>query len=191
MRRGWVDGWSPFFPAKEQRAALEAAGVTVIYEWGKVPNNDTTLADFIQALRRRDTVVVYGMNALARTVEEYDDHLADVAGNGRMIEDLLTGKTFEIDGILPYATGRRRILTANRTKSKKEAKRRGKLGGKPPLPPLEDMKAAKLIWRDKSIETNEEAAVLIGRTPYWCRRYLGGPSGRPKGFDKRRKPKSK
>lgn len=183
MRRGWVDGWSPFFPAKEQRKALEEAGVTVIYEASK----DINIDEFLRATRKRDIVVVYGMNALAKTVEEYDNRTADLAARGLMVEDLLTGETFDVKGVLPYATGRSRILTANRVRSKKEAKRRGKLGGKPPLPPLEDMKAAKLIWRDKSIDTNEEAAEKIGRSPYWCRRYLGGPSGRPKGFDKARR----
>lgn len=183
MRRGWVDGWSPFFPAKEQRQALEAAGVEVIYEASK----DITIEEFLRATRKRDTIVVYGMNALARTIEDYDNRVGDLATRGLMVEDLLTGQTFEADGVLPYATGRSRILTANRVKSKKEARRRGKLGGKPPLPQVDDMKKAKLIWRDKSIDTNEEAAEKIGRTPYWCRRYLGGPSGRPKGFSKDRK----
>lgn len=183
MRRGWVDGWSPFFPAKEQREALEASGVKPIYEAGR----DNGITEFLRAMRRNDTVVVFGMNALARTVDEYDNRVADITARGIKIEDLLTGSTFDPAGVLPYATGRSRILTANRVKSKKEARRRGKLGGKPALPPVEDMKKAKAIWRDKSIDTNEEAAALIGRTPYWCRRYLGGSSGRPKGFDKARR----
>lgn len=183
MRRGWVDGWSPFFPAKEQREALEAAKVRPIYEAGK----DNGIEEFLRACRRGDAVVVYGMNALARTVDDYDARIADLAARGVKVEDLLTATTFDPTGVLPYATGRSRILTANRVKSKKEARRRGKLGGKPPLPPVEDMKKAKLIWRDKSIETNEEAAALIGRSTYWCRTYLGGPSGRPKGFSKDRK----
>lgn len=183
MRRGWVDGWSPFFPAKEQREALEAAKVKPIYEAGK----DNGFSEFMRAMRRGDTIVVYGMNAIARTVDGYDAAIAEIVKRGLKIEDLLTGTIFDSAGILAYATGRSRILTANRVKSKKEARRRGKLGGKPPLPPVEDMKKAKLIWHDKSIDTNEEAAEMIGRTPYWCRRYLGGPSGRPKGFSKDRK----
>lgn len=186
-RRGWVDGWSPFFPAKEQREAMEAAGVEVIYEAKKSPNKDTTIADYIQALRQRDTVVVYGMNALAKTVDEYDIRIAQLAKDGRKIEDLLTGKTFDGDGILPYALGRSRILSANRMRSPKAARAQGKLGGKPPLPPVEDMKEAKRIWKDLSISTNDEAAAMIGRTTYWCRAHLGGPSGRPKGFSKDRK----
>lgn len=185
MRRGWVDGWSPFFPAKEQREALEAAKVKPIYEAGK----DNGFAEFMRSMRRGDTIVVFGMNAIARTVDGYDAHIAEIVKRGLKVEDLLTGTSFDSAGILAYATGRSRILSANRIRSKKVARAQGKLGGKPPLPPVENMVEAKRIWKDKSIETNDEAAALIGRTTYWCRTYLGGPSGRPKGFDKRRKPK--
>lgn len=184
MRRGWVDGWSKFFPAKEQRDALESAKVRPIYEAGK----DNGIDEFLRAMRRGDTVVVYGMNALARSVDAYDALIADIATRGLKVEDLLTATSFSADGILAYATGRSRILTANRVKSHKEAARRGKLGGKP-ANILQKMtqKQAERIWKDKSISTNAEAAELIGQNEQWCRRNLGGPSGRPTGFSKDRK----
>lgn len=184
MRRGWVDGWSKFFPAQEQRDALESAGVKPIYEAGK----DNGIDEFLRAMRRGDTVVVYGMNALAKSVDIYDDRIADIAKRGLKVEDMLTGTNFNADGILGYATGRSRILTANRTKSKKEAARRGRLGGKPPnILQKMTQKQAERIWKDLSISTNAEAAELIGQNAQWCRRNLGGPSGRPKGFDKARR----
>lgn len=184
MRRGWVDGWSKFFPAKEQRDALEESKVKPIYEAGK----DGTLAEFLRACRRGDVIVVYGMNSLAQKVDVYDATIADIARRGLEIEDMLTKTIFSADGILAYATGRSRILTANRTKSKKEAARRGAMGGKPPNI-LQKMtkEQAKRIWKDLSIRTNAEAAEMIGQNEQWCRRNLDGPSGRPKGFDKARR----
>lgn len=176
MRRGYING-SERYPAKEQRRVLEEARVKVIYE----ESARERLADFIGAMRRGDTMVVEGLNVLAKTRPELFDVLTTLNDKGIAVEWAGTGLQAPLSVVAAVVGDLSKIAGERRIKSLEDAARRGGLGGAPAKPVS---KGARAIWRDLSIPTNADAAKLIGLSERQCYRKWKA-SGRKAGWPSR------
>jgi DNA invertase Pin-like site-specific DNA recombinase len=172
MLRGWIDA-TPRFPAKPQRAALEAAGCRHIYE-----RNGEKLSDFVRGLRRGDTIVVDGLDRLARRRADFLRAFSEIEKRGCQVMDARTGHVVTSTCVTLVATAFSRMAGELRLPTNRAAKALGELGGRPKAKLQRDQRE---IWTDKNIPTNQEAADLIGvSTRTLFRRF--GSSGRPSGF---------
>ena len=177
-RVAWVRA-SPRHPAKSQRAAvMQHAGL--VYDEA----DGETVAGMIDALRPGREVYVHGVHRLAPTRQELGAALAGIHAKGAKLYDTeaqvwVDPGSFEaVVAALGVLLGERRMPTTAL------ARKRGKLGGKPPSLAKVSRAEALAIWRDKSI-TNEEAARRIGLSVRTCYRRFKD-SGREAGWPKRK-----
>jgi hypothetical protein len=88
--RGWIRH-SPRYPAKEQIAAIEGAGVKLHYS---TTDNDT-LADLFRGLMRGDHLYVLGTHRLGATRAEYAESLEECRRKRITIHDLERGEVID------------------------------------------------------------------------------------------------
>ena len=176
MRRGYAR-YSPRFPIKAQRDALEAAGCKTIYEESSGEGRDAAIA----SLRKGDTLVVDGLHRLGTSRAELLEAVEAIAARGARIEDARTGRTADSATVAWVVEAMIAIAGEARIPTRAEAVRRGKLGGGKKKKVAMTKREAQRMWLDKTIETNAEAAAQIGvgvRTLY---RWFGA-SGRLAGW---------
>jgi DNA invertase Pin-like site-specific DNA recombinase len=181
-KRGYVRA-TPRFPIKQQIETLLAAGVTErdIFVEGR---GIETWATFIKRLRRGEAVVVDGLHRLGVNRQDIHAALRDVAAKGGIVIDAANGCVpVDARALAAVAEAYRVISGELRIPTATEAKRRGKLGGRPPVLMDKKTKANKRIWM--TAKSNPDAERKTGLSTVTMRRWWG-PSGRPGGWPSRK-----
>ncbi len=165
-----------------QRAALRDAGCERIYEdtVGGSRAERPGLKQAMEILRRSDTLVVWRLDRLARSLKhliELSERI-DAAGVGlRSVQESIDTTTssgrlfFHLMGALGEFE---RNLIRERTRAGLEAARkRGKVGGRPRALSDGDLKAARALLASDDMSV-EEVARRVGVSPATLYRYLPG-----------------
>ena len=184
-RIGWVRG-SSRFPAGPQRAALEAAGVTVIWST-EVGETIPDLWRAIEGGKRGDHLCVVGTHRLGASRVEYAATLELCARKGVIVENLETGAIVDaaayaaVAGDIAVINGEVRMkgeVLASKRKSYATAGRKLQDGAR-------SITECKRIWFDvHKVVTDGEAAALCGVSKRTLLRWFGS-SGRAAGWPKR------
>lgn len=160
--RGWIRH-SPRYPARQQAAALEAAGVKLSYS----TEADETLADLFRGLMRGDHLYVLGTHRLGATRAEYAESLDECRKKRITIHDLERGEVIPAETLVAasamVADDLREIMGELRQAGGKLAKKRRdySTSGRPLKQGAMSAVEAESVWRDMSI-TVREAQQITG-----------------------------
>lgn len=154
---------SPRHSEKAQRTALEGAAPGVIIVGDNASN-------FIRQLRRGDVALVVTLARLASTRRALDAAMDAVHAKGVVIVEAATGrrsdKAADVQKMLIEATDE--LATDRRALTPKQARKFGKMGGRP-VPERLPEKDAEREWFDVRNETTIEALI---KCPGWTLRSL-------------------
>lgn len=141
------------------------------------------LTNAIDYLRKGDTLVVWKLDRLARSLKQLIETIELFDSKGISLHSLTEnidtsnagGKLiFQIFGALAEFE---RSLIRERTKAGLEsARKRGRIGGRPPALSADDLKAAKAMLKDPDITMNE-IAQRLNISPSTLYRHLPGGRG--------------
>lgn len=172
---------SPNWPEPKQRKLLEKAGVSKILmdkHHGALIERERVK----KLCRRGNTLAVAGLGRLGTGPDDLREQLADIFGRGAVVWDVLVKATIDtdkLDAMEAYGRARSDWLGERTLPGRKVAKERGKLGGRPKEPLELHEIAAKRIWFNMKIPTDQDAARQIGKSVSYCRG-LWRKSGRPR-----------
>ena len=168
-----------------QLDALTAAGCERVFEEkaSGAQRDRPRLAAAVEYMREGDTLVVWKLDRLARSVKQLIETVDDLDGRGigfRSLTEAIDTTTpggklvFHIFGAL--AEFERSIIRERTNAGLKFARDRGRLGGRPPALSAEDLAAARAMLRDPGI-TVEAVAKRLGVAPSTLYRHLPGGRG--------------
>lgn len=172
--------------AELQTDALSAAGCEKIYveKASGAQRDRPELIGALSYMRKGDTLVVWRLDRLARSLKQLIETVEDLETKGMKFCSLTEaidtstsgGKlVFQIFGAL--AEFERSLIRERTTAGLLAAKARGRVGGRPPALSPADIKAAKAMLSDPDI-TVEQVAEKMGVAPSTLYRHLpGGRSG--------------
>lgn len=166
-----------------QRAALDAAGCTRVYEeTSSGANRDRPeLAAALDYMREGDTLVVWKFDRLARslkqlieTVEILEEHGVGFRSLTEAIDTTTPGGrlVFQIFGAL--AEFERGVIRERTRAGLDAARARGRVGGRPPKLKAADLKVAKALLADPEINVSDVARRL-GVSPATLYRHIPAP----------------
>lgn len=152
-----------------QRDALDLAGCQTIYEErasGKVKERPE-LVNMLKALRRGDTVVVWKLDRLGRSLSHLVQIMDDLTARGITIESVTqkldtssaTGKMF-VHFFAILAEWERNLISERTHAGLKAARARGRKGGAPTKLNSNDIREARALLRDPSITVTDVAKRL-------------------------------
>jgi DNA invertase Pin-like site-specific DNA recombinase len=163
MKRGYIRASAHYSP-KSQLAALLAAGVSerAIYTDLKAPTvSDLPQRDLcIKSLRPGDTICVVGTHRLGVNRKDLIDILKQVDAKGASVEDVELGVVITANAAKSVAQAVAVWAGELRMPSKKAARERGKLGGRPIIEPAMPKTEAAKHWYNLAI-TGDEALALM------------------------------
>jgi DNA invertase Pin-like site-specific DNA recombinase len=168
-----------------QLDALKAAGCERVFveKASGAQRDRPELALALEYARAGDTLVVWKLDRLARSMKQLIETVEGMAARGvgfrSMTEAIDTttagGKlVFHIFGAL--AEFERSIIRERTNAGLRAARDRGRLGGRPPALSLQDVAAAKAMLSDPEI-TVEEVAKRLGVAPSTLYRHMPGGRG--------------
>ena len=168
-----------------QLDALKAAGCERVFveKASGAQRDRPELALALEYARADDTLVVWKLDRLARSMKQLIETVEGMAARGvgfrSMTEAIDTttagGKlVFHIFGAL--AEFERSIIRERTNAGLRAARDRGRLGGRPPALSLKDVAAAKAMLSDPEI-TVEEVAKRLGVAPSTLYRHMPGGRG--------------
>lgn len=168
-----------------QLDALRSAGCDKIFEEkaSGAQRERPELTAALEFVRKGDTLVVWKLDRLARSLKQLIETVELLAGRGiglrSLTESIDTGNAggklvFHVFGALAEFE---RSIIRERTKAGLEAARaRGRTGGRPPVLTEKDLAAARALLADPAI-TVEEAARRLNVAPSTLYRHLPGGRG--------------
>lgn len=137
----------------------------------------TAALDF---MRRGDTLVVWKLDRLARSIRQLIETIEDLEGRGigfrsltEAIDTTTSGGRLVFHIFAGLAEFERSIIQERTRAGLAAARERGRLGGRPPALSKEDLAAAKAMLRDPVI-TVEQVAKRLGVAPSTLYRHLPG-----------------
>lgn len=167
-----------------QRDALQQAGCRVIYEEAASGKSAARpeLEQCRKALRAGDTLVVWRLDRLGRSLTDLVQIVADLEQRGVYFESLTEQiETGSAAGKLQFHVFAalaefERSLIRERTRAGLDAARaRGRSGGRKPKLGAKDVKEIQVLWRDKSISVADIARRYgVSRTTLY--KHLGTPA---------------
>jgi DNA invertase Pin-like site-specific DNA recombinase len=163
-----------------QLDALKAAGCEKVFteKASGAQRDRPQLAAALDYMRSGDTLVVWKLDRLARSLKQLIETVEELGGRGvglrSLTESIDTGTTggrlvFHIFAAL--AEFERGVIRERTRAGLDAAKARGRLGGRPPALNAKDLAAAKAMLRDPEI-TVEEVARRLGVAPSTLYRHL-------------------
>jgi DNA invertase Pin-like site-specific DNA recombinase len=136
-------------------------------------------------MRRGDTLVVWKLDRLARSIRQLIETIEDLEKRGigfrsltEAIDTTTSGGRLVFHIFAGLAEFERSIIQERTRAGLAAARERGRLGGRPPALSKEDLSAAKALLRDPAI-TVEQVAGRLGVAPSTLYRHL--PGGRSTG----------
>jgi len=165
-----------------QLDALTAAGCEKVFEEkaSGAQRDRPQLTAAIEYMRQGDTLVVWKLDRLARSMKQLIETVEGLDGRGigfRSLTEAIDTTTpggklvFHIFGAL--AEFERSIIRERTTAGLKAARDRGRLGGRPPALSAADLAAARAMLSDPEI-TVEAVAKRLGVAPSTLYRHLPG-----------------
>jgi len=165
-----------------QRDALTGAGCEKLFEEtaSGAQRDRPQLQAAIDYMRQGDTLVVWKLDRLARSMKQLIETVEDLDARGigfRSLTEAIDTTTpggklvFHIFGAL--AEFERSIIRERTSAGLKAARDRGRLGGRPPALSAEDLSAARAMLRDPEI-TVEAVAKRMGVAASTLYRHLPG-----------------
>lgn len=168
-----------------QLDALQAAGCEKVFEEkaSGAQRDRPQLKAAVAYMRDGDTLVVWKLDRLARSIKQLIETVEELEGRGigfRSMTEAIDTTTpggrlvFHIFGAL--AEFERSIIRERTMAGLASAKARGRLGGRPPALSAEDLAHARALLRDPEI-TVEQVAKRLGVVPSTLYRHLPGGRG--------------
>ena len=165
-----------------QLDALKAAGCEKVFEEkaSGAQRDRPQLTAAVEYMRQGDTLVVWKLDRLARSMKQLIETVEGLDGRGigfRSLTEAIDTTTpggklvFHIFGAL--AEFERSIIRERTTAGLKAARDRGRLGGRPPALSAADLAAARAMLSDPEI-TVEAGAKRLGVAPSTLYRHLPG-----------------
>jgi DNA invertase Pin-like site-specific DNA recombinase len=144
-----------------QRDALQRAGCVQLYEEkasGKAANNRAELANVLRALRNGDTLIVWRLDRLGRSLHDLVNIVNDLHDRGIGFESLTEkidtstaqGRMF-FGFMASMAQYMRDVIRENTAAGLKAARARGRMGGRPVSLDDQAVKEIRAMLRDDSI----------------------------------------
>jgi DNA invertase Pin-like site-specific DNA recombinase len=138
----------------------------------------------IEFMRKGDTLVVWKLDRLARSLKQLITTVEDLESQGigfrsltESIDTTTSGGRLIFHIFASLAEFERSVIRERTKAGLQAAHARGRLGGRPPALSREDLAAAKALLRDPAI-TVEQVAKRLGVAPSTLYRHLpGGRSG--------------
>jgi len=168
-----------------QLDALTSAGCEKVFEEkaSGAQRDRPQLIAAIDYMRSGDTLVVWKLDRLARSMKQLIETVEGLDGRGigfRSLTEAIDTTTpggklvFHIFGAL--AEFERSIIRERTNAGLKAARDRGRLGGRPPALSADDLAAARAMLRDPEI-TVEQVAKRLGVAPSTLYRHIPGGRG--------------
>lgn len=129
---------------KEQIDGLNEASVKTVSvekeKSGEVVQNDTTLTSVVETLESGDELVVYELRCLGKSIIQLAEFLTELKGKGAQLVVLKKGSAYSaiddsayVEMVLRIAEMEKSIIRERTTKGLQEARRKGRVGGRPKI----------------------------------------------------------
>ena len=165
-----------------QLDALQAAGCDKVYteKASGAQRDRPQLQAALEYMRGQDTLVVWKLDRLARslkqlieTVEELGARSIGLRSLTESLDTTTSGGTLVFHLFAALAEFERAMIRERTRSGLQAARRRGRLGGRPPALTGQDLAEAKALLRDPDI-TVEQVAKRLGVAPSTLYRHLPG-----------------
>jgi DNA invertase Pin-like site-specific DNA recombinase len=165
-----------------QLDALQAVGCDKVYteKASGAQRDRPQLHAALEYMRGKDTLVVWKLDRLARslkqlleTVEALDERGIGLRSLTESLDTTTSGGTLVFHLFAALAEFERSIVRERTRSGLQAARRRGRLGGRPPALTSQDLAEAKALLRDPAI-TVEQVAKRLGVAPSTLYRHLPG-----------------
>jgi DNA invertase Pin-like site-specific DNA recombinase len=165
-----------------QLDALQVAGCEKIFEEkaSGAQRDRPQLTAAIEYMRAGDTLVVWKLDRLARSIKQLIETVETLEGRGigfrsitEAIDTTTSGGRLVFHIFAALAEFERSIIRERTMAGLASAKARGRLGGRPPALSAEDLAHARALLRDPEI-TMEQVAKRLGVVPSTLYRHLPG-----------------
>lgn len=175
-----------------QLDALQAAGCDKVYteKASGAQRDRPQWQAALDYMRGKDTLVVWQLDRLARSLKQLIETVEHLGGRGiglrsltESLDTTTSGGTLVFHLFAALAEFERSIIRERTRSGLQAARRRGRIGGRPPALKSQDLAEARALLRDPDI-TVEQVAKRLGVTPSTLYRHLPGdrsavePSGR-------------
>ena len=175
-----------------QLDALQAAGCDKVFteKASGAQRDRPQLQAALEYMRDKDTLVVWKLDRLARSLKQLIETMEELGERGIGLRSLTESLDTTTSGgklvfhlFAALAEFERSVIRERTRSGLQAARRRGRLGGRPPALTSQDLTEAKALLRDPEI-TVEQVAKRLGVAPSTLYRHLPGgrsavePSGR-------------
>jgi DNA invertase Pin-like site-specific DNA recombinase len=165
-----------------QLDALQAAGCDKVFteKASGAQRDRPQLQAALDYMRGKDTLVVWKLDRLARSLKQLIDTVEELGERGiglrsltESLDTTTSGGTLVFHLFAALAEFERSIIRERTRSGLQAARRRGRLGGRPPALKSQDLAAARALLRDPDI-TVEQVAKRLGVAPSTLYRHLPG-----------------
>ena len=171
-------------PALQLDALNQAGCKTVYVEKASGAQRDRPeLQAALQYMRSGDTLVVWRLDRLARSIKQLIETVEDLEGRGigfrsitEAIDTTTSGGRLVFHIFAALAEFERAIIRERTNAGLASARARGRLGGRPPALSADDLVQARAMLRDESISV-QKIAERLGVAPSTLYRHLKGGRG--------------
>jgi DNA invertase Pin-like site-specific DNA recombinase len=165
-----------------QLDALQAAGCDKVYteKASGAQRDRPQLQAALEYMRGQDTLVVWKLDRLARSLKQLIETVEELGARGiglrsltESLDTTTSGGTLVFHLFAALAEFERSMIRERTRSGLQAARRRGRLGGRPPALTGQDLAEAKALLRDPDI-TVEQVAKRLGVAPSTLYRHLPG-----------------
>ncbi len=165
-----------------QLDALQAAGCDKVYteKASGAQRNRPQLQAALDYMRGKDTLVVWKLDRLARSLKQLIETVEELGERGIGLRSLTESLDTTTSGgklvfhlFAALAEFERSVIRERTRSGLQAARRRGRLGGRPPALASQDLVEAKALLRDPAI-TVAQVAKRLGVAPSTLYRHLPG-----------------
>jgi DNA invertase Pin-like site-specific DNA recombinase len=165
-----------------QLDALQAAGCDKVYteKASGAQRDRPQLQAALEYMRGQDTLVVWKLDRLARSLKQLIETVEELGARGiglrsvtESLDTTTSGGTLVFHLFAALAEFERSLIRERTRSGLQAARRRGRLGGRPPALTGQDLAEAKALLRDPDI-TVEQVAKRLGVAPSTLYRHLPG-----------------
>ena len=165
-----------------QLDALQAAGCDKVYteKASGAQRDRPQLQAALEYMRSQDTLVIWKLDRLARSLKQLIETVEELGVRGIGLRSLTESLDTTTSGgklvfhlFAALAEFERSVIRERTRSGLQAARRRGRLGGRPPALTSQDLAAAKALLRDPDI-TVEQVAKRLGVAPSTLYRHLPG-----------------
>jgi DNA invertase Pin-like site-specific DNA recombinase len=165
-----------------QLDALQAAGCDKVYteKASGAQRDRPQLQAALEYMRGKDTLVVWKLDRLARSLKQLIETVEELGERGiglrsltESLDTTTSGGTLVFHLFAALAEFERSMIRERTRSGLQAARRRGRLGGRPPALASQDLAEAKALLRDPEI-TVEQVAKRLGVAPSTLYRHLPG-----------------